>query len=83
MGISIPRSTSTQANAGTRLSKSQLQAGDLLIFSNTYKAGPSHAGIYIGNGQFIHAGNSRTGVLTSNINSGYYSSKFSYGRRVY
>lgn len=83
MGINIPRSTSTQANAGSRLSKSQLQAGDLLIFSNTYKAGPSHAGIYIGNGQFIHAGNSRTGVLTSSINSGYYNSKFSYGRRVY
>lgn len=83
MGINIPRSTSTQANAGSRLSKSQLQAGDLLIFSNTYKAGPSHAGIYIGNGQFIHAGNSRTGVLTSSINSGYYNGKFSYGRRVY
>ncbi|MGO1469450.1 MAG: C40 family peptidase [Tissierella sp.] len=82
-GISIPRATTSQANAGSRLSKSQLQPGDLLIFSNTYKAGPSHAGIYIGSGQFVHSANPRKGVRIDSINSSYYSSKFSYGRRVY
>lgn len=83
MGISLPRTTTGQASAGSKLSKSQLQPGDLLIFSNTYKAGPSHAGVYIGNGQFIHAANPSKGVRTDSINSSYYSSKFSYGRKVF
>ena len=83
MGINIPRATTSQASAGSRLSKSELQPGDLLIFSNTYKAGPSHAGIYLGNGQFVHAANPSKGIRLDSINSGYYNGKFSYGRRVY
>ncbi len=83
MGISIPRTTTSQAYIGKSLSKSQLQAGDLIIFNNTYRAGPSHAGIYIGNGQFIHAANPSKGVRTDSINSNYYSSKFASGRRIY
>ena len=46
--INIPRSSSEQATAGSEVSKENLQAGDLVIFSNTYKSGPSHAGIYVG-----------------------------------
>lgn len=83
MGINIPRATTSQASAGSRISKSDLQPGDLLIFSNTYKAGPSHAGVYIGNGQFVHASNPSKGIRIDSINSGYYNGKFSYGRRVY
>lgn len=83
MGINIPRATGSQSNAGTRVSKSDLQPGDLLIFSNTYKAGPSHAGVYLGNGQFVHAANPSKGIRIDSINSGYYNGKFSYGRRVY
>lgn len=83
-GITVPRATTGQATAGTKLSKADLQAGDLIIFSNTYKAGPSHAGIYIGNGQFIHASSVGSGgVIISDLNSNYYSSHFSYGRRVF
>lgn len=83
-GISIPRDTSGQAGTGVKLSKSDLKPGDLLIFSNTYKAGPSHAGIYIGNGQFVHASSTRSGgVIISDLNSSYYTNHFSYGRRVF
>ncbi|MDD2446524.1 MAG: NlpC/P60 family protein [Tissierellia bacterium] len=82
-GISIPRATTGQATAGTKVAKSDLQPGDLIIFSNTYKAGPSHAGIYIGEGQFIHASSVGSGgVIISDINSNYYLNHFSYGRRV-
>ncbi|HEY4544184.1 MAG TPA: NlpC/P60 family protein [Tissierellaceae bacterium] len=80
-GIDLPRSSVGQANYGSKVAKGDLQPGDLLIFSNTYRKGPSHVGVYVGNGKFIHASTSR-GVVTDSINSGYYSSKFSYGRRV-
>jgi cell wall-associated NlpC family hydrolase len=50
-GVSLPRTTYTQINAGTRISRSQLQPGDLVFFYS----GVSHVGLYIGNGQMIHA----------------------------
>lgn len=82
-GITLPRASTEQAYVGTQLSKVDLLPGDLLIFSNTYKKGPSHTGIYLGNGQFIHASTSTTGVIISDLNSTYYSSKFTFGRRLY
>ncbi|MDX6353062.1 MAG: peptidoglycan DL-endopeptidase CwlO [Streptomyces sp.] len=50
-GVSLPRTTYTQINAGTRVSRSQLEPGDLVFFYS----GVSHVGLYIGNGQMIHA----------------------------
>lgn len=80
--ISVPRDTSSQATAGTKLSKSELQVGDLIIFKNTYRSGPSHTGIYIGNGQFIHASTSR-GVRVDHMDDSYWGGRFHSGRRVY
>lgn len=80
-GIKLPRSSSGQAYAGTQVSKSDLQPGDLIIFSNTYRRGPSHVGVYIGDGNFIHASTSSRGVVVDSLASGYYSSKFTSGRR--
>ena len=55
------------------------QIGDLVFFSNTYKAGVSHVGIYLGNGQMISASGSK--VIIESILSGYWKSHFtSYGR---
>lgn len=82
-GISIPRTTSSQASVGKKVSKGNLQVGDLVIFSNTYKAGPSHAGIYIGGNNFIHASSGGKKVMVSSLNQSYYRNKFSYGRRVF
>jgi cell wall-associated NlpC family hydrolase len=50
-GVSLPRTTYTQINAGTRVSRSQLRPGDLVFFYS----GVSHVGLYIGGGQMIHA----------------------------
>ncbi|MGP3634060.1 NlpC/P60 family protein [Streptomyces sp. 24-1644] len=50
-GVSLPRTTYTQINAGQRVSRSELAPGDLVFFYS----GISHVGLYIGDGQMIHA----------------------------
>lgn len=50
-GVSLPRTTYTQINAGQRVSRDQLTPGDLVFFYS----GVTHVGMYIGNGQMIHA----------------------------
>ncbi|MFF3321422.1 NlpC/P60 family protein [Streptomyces sp. NPDC002889] len=50
-GVSLPRTTYTQINAGQRVSRPELAPGDLVFFYS----GVSHVGLYIGNGRMIHA----------------------------
>ena len=73
-GYSLSRTSSGQASNGRAVSKSNLQAGDIVCFarsSGSKKIG--HVGIYIGGGKFIHAANSRKGVITSKVSGdGYY-----------
>ena len=49
-----------QSRVGKRIARSELEAGDLVFF-NTRRNALGHVGIYIGNNQFIHAANSRSG----------------------
>lgn len=70
VGIELPRTASGQFGAGKSVSKSDLQVGDLVFFE-TYKPGPSHSGIYIGDDQFIHVSSTR-GVSISSVNDPYY-----------
>ena len=62
-GISIPRTAAAQASSGTPVSLSDIQAGDLLFYSNG--SGIGHVTIYMGNGQVVHASNSNTGIIIS------------------
>jgi cell wall-associated NlpC family hydrolase len=50
-GVTLPRTTYDQIDAGTRVSRDQLQPGDLVFFYTDV----SHVGIYVGNGKMIHA----------------------------
>lgn len=52
-GVSLPRTTYTQINAGERIPRSQLAPGDLVFFNSSI----SHVGLYVGGGQMIHAPN--------------------------
>lgn len=71
-----------QYNQGTYVSKANLQPGDIVFFHGTYGSGISHAGIYAGNGQFIHAPNSRSVVSYSDLSSGYWANHFYGARRM-
>ncbi len=65
VGISLPRTSQAQFSAGTSVSKGDLQPGDLVF----YYGGITHVGMYIGNGQIVHAANPRSGVVTASVNS--------------
>lgn len=82
LGYSPARTTSDQYKMGTYVSKENLQPGDIVFFQNTYKAGISHVGIYVGNGQFIHSPNSRSVVSYSDLTTGYWSNHYYGARRV-
>jgi peptidoglycan DL-endopeptidase CwlO len=81
MGISLPHGSAAQYQLGTHVSKSDLQPGDMVFFKNTYKAGISHAGVYIGNNKFISAAND--GVQVDSINDPYYwGAKYAGAKRI-
>ncbi len=67
-GISIPRTSSEQACAGSAVSISDVQPGDLLFYSSSSTGKTvSHVGIYIGNGKIVHASTSKTGIIKSDM----------------
>lgn len=80
-GITLPRTTTEQYKVGTYVAKGDLQLGDLVFLQNTYRAGISHVGIYIGDGKIIHASSSK-GVTTSSLSSSYYTKHYYGARRV-
>ena len=88
-GYSLPHSATSQwqSGLGARVySISELQPGDLVVFNDPSRnAGKacSHAGIYTGDGQFIHSSSSRSGgVIVSSLTSGYYNTYFVGGIQV-
>ncbi|MDX3093618.1 NlpC/P60 family protein [Streptomyces sp. ME01-24h] len=73
-GAGIPRTSQSQANAGTRLSMSQLKPGDLVLFYGDLH----HVGLYAGNGQVLHAPRTGTVVRFESINN----MPFQFGVRI-
>lgn len=79
-GVSMSR-TSSEGYYSRSYYVDKPAIGDIVFFSNTYKKGISHLGIYVGNNQFIHAGDN--GVEISSLNNSYWKSKFDSFKRFY
>ena len=84
-GYNVGRTSTDQLRNGyPHVSRSNLQPGDIVLFERTYTSSrpATHSGIYIGNGQFIHAANTRSGVVITSLSNDYYSSRFICGVRI-
>lgn len=79
-GTNLSRTTYTQVNEGTYVSRDQLQMGDLVFFAPGGNI--NHVGIYISDGNFIHSTHTGDVLKISNLSSGYYNTNFYCGRRV-
>jgi len=81
-GISLPRTSYSQGSYGTYVEKSQLIPGDIVCFSNRSDKRINHVGVYVGNGQFIHASTSTRGVVIDSLSEKYYVNHYVTARRV-
>ncbi|HUV05405.1 MAG TPA: SH3 domain-containing C40 family peptidase [Armatimonadota bacterium] len=79
-GVNLPRTARDQAMVGIPVGWSQLQAGDRLYFA-CKRVQIDHAGIYIGNGFFIHSSASRGGVAVDSVMKPFYMSTLVAARR--
>lgn len=82
LGYSLPHSATAQyRNCGYAVAKADLQPGDLVFFSDSSHA-IGHVGIYIGNGQIIHARYSVGKVMIDSLSASYYASRYVGAKRI-
>ena len=82
-GITLGGSAASQAGSGVEVSRDALIPGDLLLYYDEGKTKIGHTGIYIGDGNFIHAANPSRGVVIDNLNTNsYYNTRFIGARRL-
>ena len=80
----MPRMANDMARYGTVIAeRGDLRRGDLVFFTNTYSTSKfiTHAGIYLGSGEFIHTSSSK-GVSVGNLTRGYWGDKYVFGTRI-
>ncbi len=84
LGVSLNRVAADQTAHGIPVSRENLRPGDIVFFHNTNKyTRINHVGIYVGNGNFIHAPQTGDVVKISTLQSGYYAGTFVTARRIF
>lgn len=78
----LPHSAAEQFNYGKPIAQPLLKPGDLVFFANTYKAGISHVGIYLGKRRFIHAAGTGKGTIVSSLDQPKFQEKYAGARRL-
>ncbi|GAC1034168.1 NlpC/P60 family protein [Pseudomonas sp. No.21] len=83
-GIQLPRSTREMINLDAPvIARSELKPGDIVFFNNRGRGRVSHAGIYIGDDQFIHSSSHRSGgVRVDSLDDRYWSASYMEAKRV-
>ena len=76
--VALPRTAREQYEVGRRISRENLSMGDLVFFrTKAHEGHPTHVGIYMGNGQFIHASALRKGgVRVDSLSDDFYDKRF-------
>ena len=80
-GIAVPRDVKRQASAGSPVDRRDIVPGDLVFFA-TAGSGPTHVGIAVGDGRFIHAPKSGDVVRLESMSASYWTSRFVMARRI-
>lgn len=81
LGLDLPRTAREMAGLGSRVTRGELQPGDLVFF-NTMRRTFSHVGIYLGNGRFLHAPARGGSVRVDDIGAAYWAKRFNGARRL-
>ena len=80
-GVDLPRRAADMARLGIEVDKNDLQPGDLVFF-NTRRQAYSHVGLYVGDGQFLHAPSSGGQVRLEDMNGRYWVARYNGARRL-
>jgi cell wall-associated NlpC family hydrolase len=75
-GVALPRTSRGQYAAGEPVGRRELREADLVFFATGTGRGPSHVGLYIGDGRFVHAPGSGDVVRIDELSSSYYRPRF-------
>ena len=78
----LPHSAAEQFNYGTPIAQPLLKPGDIVFFKNTYKAGVSHVGIYLGRRRFINAAGTGKGTIVSSLDDPFWVVHYAGARRL-
>jgi len=81
-GLDLPRSSRSQWTVGMPVSRANLQKGNLVFFHTSASGKISHVGIYVGNGQFIHAPGKGKMVRRSSLKNRYFKTRYA-GAKTY
>lgn len=80
-GYTLNRSSKDQIKNGVAVAKENLEPGDLVLFSSNGEY-PTHVGLYIGDGNIVHASTEKDGVKISSLDTSYYIQNYFGARRV-